>query len=85
MARCKIIKEEEKVAKSYRTKLPWWKWLLGYCTCCDRYLRWPITTERRHTQYCDTKNNYLTACKECHYEDDAYYDELWKEYNAERL
>ena len=71
--------------KLYRAKLPWWKWLLGYCPCCERYFRWPITTERRLTEYCDSKSNYMTACKECHYEDDTYYAERWEEYNAGRL
>lgn len=81
MAKCKFVEN----AKLYKTKLHWWKQLLGYCPCCGRYLRWPVTTERRHTEYHEMKDNYLTACKECHYEDDSYFDELWKEYNAGRL
>lgn len=83
--KCPYLKEEKKREKKYRTKLSWWKWLLGYCPYCDHYFQWPITTTRRHTQYCEEANNYLTACKKCHYEDDAYYDELWREYNAGRL
>ena len=85
MAKCPIIKEQKRIAKSYRVKLPWWKWLLGYCPCCDRYFQWPVTTQRRLTQYCDEKQNYMTACKRCHHEDYDYYAELWKEYNAGRL
>lgn len=85
MAKCPIIKEQKRIAKSYRTRLPWWKWLLGYCPCCRRYFRWPVTTERRLTQYCDEKQNYMTACKECHQDDYDYYSELWREYNAGRL
>ncbi len=81
MIKCKYIEAE----KLFRTKLPWWKLLLGYCPCCGRYFRWRVTTERRHTEYHELKANYLTACKECHEEDDAYFDELWKEYNAGRL
>ena len=83
--KCPYIEAEKKREKQYRAKLPWWKWLLGYCPCCDRYLRWPVTTTRRLTQYCEELNNYMTSCKECHYEDDIYYEELWKEYNAGRL
>lgn len=79
--KCKYIPN----VKLYRAKLPWWKWLLGYCPCCDRYFKWPVTTERRRTQYNDPKSNYMTACSECHEEDDTYYDELWKDYYASRL
>ena len=99
--KCPYLKEEKKRAKQYREKRSWWKVLLGYCPYCGRYFRWRITTERRLTQYCDTKQNYMTerrltqycdtkqnymtACKECHDEDNAYYEELWREYNAGRL
>lgn len=83
--KCRYLKDEKKREKQYRTKLPWWKWLLGYCPCCDRYFRWPVMTARRHTQYCDESNNYMTSCRECHEEDNAYFDELWREYNAGRL
>lgn len=83
--KCPFLREEKKREKQYREKRSLWKILFGYCPCCDRYFRWPITTERRLTQYCDAKNNYMTACKECHKEDYDYYAELWKEYNAGRL
>ena len=79
--KCKFVSN----AKLYRVKRPWWKALLGYCPWCGRYFRWPITTERRLTEYCEIKSNYMTACKECHDEDNAYFDELWKEYNSGRL
>jgi hypothetical protein len=81
MIKCKFISN----TKIYKLKLPWWKQLLGYCPCCGRYFRWPVTTERRCTEYSEPKNNYLTACKECHREDDDYYNDLWKEYYAGRL
>ena len=83
--RCPYLKEEKKREKKYRVKRPWWKVLLGYCPCCGRYFRWRITTKRRLTQYCDEKQNYMTACVECHQDDYDYYDELWREYNAGRL
>ena len=82
---CAYLKEEKKREKKYRTMLPWWKWLLGYCPCCRRYFKWPVTTTHRHTQYCEEANNYMTSCRECHEEDNAYYDELWKDYYAGRL
>jgi hypothetical protein len=81
MIKCKFTEG----SKLYRAKLPWWKWLLGYCPCCRSYFKWSVTTERRLTEFSDPRSNYLTACKECHYEDDSYYEELWKEYNASRL
>lgn len=83
--KCLYLKEENKRKKQYRTKLPWWKWLLGYCPWCGHYFRWPVTVRPRHTQYCDEKSNYMTSCRECHEEDNAYFDELWREYNAGRL
>lgn len=83
--KCPYLKKEKKREKQYREKRSWWKALLGYCPCCGRYFRWRITVERRLTQYYDNKQNYMTACKECHDEDNAYYEELWKEYNAGRL
>jgi hypothetical protein len=62
-----------------------WRRLLGYCPCCGRYFRWPITTQRRNTSYCEESCNFMTACKECHKEDYEYYAELWKDYYASRL
>ena len=83
--KCRYLKEEKKREKQYREKRSLWKVLLGYCPCCGRYFRWPVTTTRRHTQYCEESNNYMTSCRECHEEDNAYFDELWREYNAGRL
>lgn len=83
--KCSYIKEEKKREKKYRAKRSLLKVLLGYCPCCGRYFRWPITVARRHTQYCEESNNYMTACVECHEEDNAYYDELWRDYYASRL
>ena len=56
------------------------KKLLGYCPCCERYFRWPVTTQRRNTQYIEESANWLTACKACHEEDDAYFADLWDQY-----
>jgi hypothetical protein len=83
--KCQCLKDEKKREKQYREKRPWWKVILGYCPYCGRYFKWRITTERRLTQYCDEKQNYMTACKECHADDNDYYEELWREYNAGRL
>ena len=58
--------------------------LFGYCPYCGRWLR-RITRERRITDYMDDESNWLTACEECHEEDDAYWEERWAEYNASRL
>lgn len=83
--KCPYLKEEKKREKQYREKRSLCKVLFGYCPCCDRYFRWPVTTTRRHTAYCEEANNYMTSCRECHEEDNAYYDELWKDYYAGRL
>lgn len=77
-----IYASEKKV---YAVRRSFFQRLFGYCPCCNRYFRKLVTTERRHTEYCEQRNNYLTACRDCHLDDDAYYDELWKEYNAGRL
>ena len=74
---CKDINRK---CKQYRVKLPWWKRMLGYCPCCGRYFRWPVTTERRNTAYCKEANNYMTACQDCHKDDYEYYAELWNDY-----
>jgi cytochrome c553 len=56
------------------------KKLLGYCPCCNRYLRYPVTTERRNTAYVEEASNWLTACNNCHDEDEAYFADLWDQY-----
>ena len=76
----KCSKEYRAAARKYRQRVGFFKWLLGYCPCCGRFFRWPIKTMRRHTQYCDEASNWLTACKDCHYEDDSYFDDLWAQY-----
>lgn len=83
--KCSHLKDIRGKCKQYRAKLPWWKWLLGYCPCCGRYFKWSITTEPRNTAYCEEANNYMTACKDCHKDDYEYYAELWKDYYASRL
>ncbi len=64
---------KNRIIKLFRT-------LLGYCPCCEKYFRWPVTTQRRNTQYVEESANWLTACKECHEEDDAYFDDMWAQY-----
>ena len=80
MKKCPELKKQEVLRKKYAVKLPLWKRLLGYCPCCERYFRYPVTTERRNTAYCEESNNWLTACGECQEEDYAYYAELWADY-----
>ena len=71
--------------KLYATPIPWYKRLFGYCPWCGRYFRYKVSTEIRNTQYADPASNWITACKDCRDEDYAYFEELWKEYNAGRL
>ena len=74
------MKFDKKAIKKYKQYRNIFQRLLGYCPCCERYFRWPVTTSRRNTQYVEEASNYLTACKECHAEDDAYFDDLWNQY-----
>ena len=73
-------KKYRAVAKRYKTYRNIFQKLLGFCPCCERYFKYLVKTERRHTQYCEEASNWLTACKECHEEDDAYFDDLWNQY-----
>jgi cytochrome c553 len=78
---CKsCYKEYKAAAKKYREHRNLFQVILGYCPQCGRFFRWSVKTERRHTQYCEEASNWLTACRECHEEDDAYYDDLWNQY-----
>lgn len=65
-------------------KRHWLQKFLGYCPCCGRWFQ-DVTSQRRLTEYENEESNYLMACKECHEEDDAYWEERWAEYNASRL
>ena len=75
----------ESMIERYTVHRKWWQRLLGYCPCCGRYFRYPITTERTLTAYVDDSENWLTACKECHRDAYEYYSELWDWYYATRL
>ncbi len=78
---CRACEKQYKAAcRKYRKPRGFFKILFGYCPWCGRWFRWSVKTSRRHTQYCDEASNWLTACRECHEEDDAYYDELWNDY-----
>ena len=72
-------------ARKYRTKRNLFKIIFGYCPCCGRYFRWSVKTELRNTQYNDPASNWLTACKECQEEDDAYFSDLWSQYYSSIL
>lgn len=72
-------------AKKYRTRIPWWKRLFGYCPWCNRYFRHKVKTERRNTQYEEESSNWITACEECRYNDFEYFSELWEYYWNSRL
>lgn len=74
------FKQYKATCRKYRKRRNFFKILFGYCPWCGQWFRWSVSTKRRHTQYCDEAANWLTACRECQEEDDAYYDELWKDY-----
>ena len=48
--------------------------IFGYCPCCDKWLR-IVTMQRRMTHYINDEKNWLTACKQCHKEDYAHWEE----------
>lgn len=67
------------------SKLRWklraaWRWLksLRYgCDCCGAIV---ATRARQRTAYVDDARNWVTLCKRCHKENDAYWDDMWAEY-----
>ena len=73
-------KKYKVAAKKYEAHRNIFKKLFGYCPCCNRFLRYPVTTERRNTAYVEEASNWLTACDECHNEDEAYFADLWEQY-----
>ena len=80
-ASCKdCTKRYRKAAKKYEQHRNIFQKLLGYCPCCETYFKYGVKAARRNTQYCDEASNWLTACKDCHDEDDAYFDDLWQSY-----
>lgn len=74
------LKKYKAAARKYKTHRSFIKGLLGYCPCCGRYFRYPVTTERRNSQYVNEAVNWLTACDECHFEDNLYFEDLWNTY-----
>ena len=78
---CRDCHKKYKAAqKKYQQHRNILKKLLGYCPCCERYFKYNIKTQRRNTAYCDESQNWLTACKACHIEDEAYFADLWEQY-----
>lgn len=78
---CKECHKQYKAAqKKYQQHRTIFEKLLGYCPCCERYFRRSIKTTRRNTAYVNEPDNWLTACKKCHIEDEAYFDDLWEQY-----
>jgi hypothetical protein len=41
--------------------------------------------DKSSCEYVDELSNYYFCCKECHDEIDDHYEEMWNEYNSERL
>jgi cytochrome c553 len=78
---CIDCSKQYKAAKNkYKTCRTVFQMLFGYCPCCERYFRWHVKTQRRNTAYCDETQNWLTACKACHKEDEEYFADLWEQY-----
>ena len=75
-AHCDYV-EAKKKYKKHRTLV---ETLFGYCPCCERWFKYSVKTKRRASAYCEEAENWLTACKKCHNEDDAYFADLWDQY-----
>ena len=76
----KCNREYAEAKKKYRRHRSLVEKLFGYCPCCERWFRYSVKTKRRASAYCEEAKNWLTACKECHEEDDAYFADLWDQY-----
>lgn len=78
---CQECNREYKAAKKkYTRSRTVFEKLLGWCPCCGKYFKWPVKTMRRATRYVNEADNWLTACKKCQDEDDAYFADLWNQY-----
>lgn len=78
---CRICNRKYLDAKNkYKHPRSLFEKIFGYCPCCERYFRFGVKTQRRASAYCDESENWLTACKECHEQDDAYFADLWDQY-----
>jgi hypothetical protein len=66
--------------KKYSTPRSLIKKTFGYCPCCEKYFRLGVKTKRRNTSYVEESENWLTACKECHSKDEAYFADLLEQY-----
>lgn len=76
-----ICNKEYKTAKQkYKQPRTIFQIIFGYCPCCERYFRACVKTQRRASAYCEESDNWLTACKVCHEQDDAYFDDLWDQF-----
>ena len=51
------------------------------CPGCEQ-MKTTVERRRRNTAYADDASNFLTVCRECQDEDDAYYAERWADYYA---
>lgn len=54
--------------------------MLAECPCCGEQCE--VKEYRRLTQYCKERDadNYINCCKDCKIQDDAHWEEMWKEY-----
>ena len=76
--RCK--KEYNKAKKKYDVPRTILKKLLGYCPCCEQYLKYRVKTIRRNTAYVKESENWLTGCSKCRRDDYEYFADLWNQY-----
>lgn len=55
----------------------------GYCACCGEYLVYP-KRRRMNTAYERDESNYCFECDDCFKETQAYWRDIWEEYNSQR-
>lgn len=58
--------------------------IFGYCYSCNRWFVYP-KKRRLNTMFEEDKANYHKVCKRCHTNIIGYIEDMWEEYNGERI
>jgi hypothetical protein len=54
--------------------------ILGPYKECERCGEENSETYRQHTFYPNEEDNWVTLCESCRKENDAYWEEMWRDY-----
>jgi len=52
----------------------------GECTGVSHPCGKPAHWRRQHTAYADDNSNWVMLCDECHIENEANWDDMWRDY-----